>query len=269
VSKAGWFVVAFTVLAIAAAILLPAVPQPAEYHHFADDRPMLGIANFLDVASNISFVLAGVAGLVVTLRPRTSFASSRERWPYAAFFVGLLLTGVGSIYYHLVPDNETLFWDRLPMTIAFVSLISAQIVDRLNVKAGLAMLLPMIVLGAASVVYWRMTERAGAGNVMPYAVLQGYSVVMLVLLAVLHPSRYTRGNAIYAVFVMYVLAKILEHFDRELFALGGVVSGHTLKHLAAAVSGFIVCGMLLSRTPRMSGARWGAPSDAADLRQRA
>jgi hypothetical protein len=247
VTRRAWYFAAFTLLAIAAAVLLPAVPQPAEYHRFADARPMLGIANFLDVASNAAFLLAGLAGLWATLRPGAAFASPRERWPYALFFSGLLLTAAGSAYYHLWPDNETLFWDRVPMTVAFMSLIASQVVDRLSVRAGLALLLPMLVLGIVSVVYWRVTERAGVGNVVPYAVLQAYAVVAVAWLAVLHPSRYTHGNAIYAVFAAYVLAKVLEHFDHELYALGGVVSGHTLKHVAAAVAGFVVCRMLLSR----------------------
>lgn len=247
-TRRAWYFAAFTLLAIAAAVLLPAVPQPAEYHRLADDRPMLGIANFLDVASNAAFLLAGLAGLWATLRPGTAFASPRERWPYALFFAGLLLTAAGSAYYHLWPDNETLFWDRLPMTVAFMSLIASQVVDRLSVRTGLALLLPMLALGIVSVVYWRVTERAGAGNVVPYAVLQAYAVVAVAWLAVLHPSRYTHGGAIYAVFTAYVLAKVLEHFDHELYALGGVVSGHTLKHVAAAASGFVVCWMLLSRS---------------------
>jgi hypothetical protein len=247
ISRSGLFV-GFTVLALAAALLLPAMPQSLVYHHFADDRPMLGMANFLDVASNGAFLLAGVAGLHVTLRLRTAFAANVERVPYALFFAGLVLTAAGSGWYHLKPDNESLFWDRLPMTVAFVGLISAQVVDRLDVRAGLALLLPMLALGIVSVVYWRATERAGAGNVVPYAVLQGYTIVAALLLARLHRSRYTRGNAIYLVFAAYLLAKVLEHFDHELYALGGIVSGHTLKHVAAAASGLVVAWMLGTRT---------------------
>ena len=243
------YIVGFTVLCVLAALLLPAMPQPVSYHDFADHREMLGVANFLDVASNVAFVLAGLAGFVVVLRPRTEFASNAERWPYAVFFAGMVLTGLGSAYYHLVPDNERLFWDRLPMTIAFMSLIAAQVVDRIDTKTGLALLVPMLLVGAASVLYWRATERAGAGNVMPYAVLQGYSVVILFLLALLQPSRYTRGSDIYWVFAGYVLAKLLETFDRQLLSLGHVVSGHTLKHLAAAFAGLVVCRMLLAAQP--------------------
>jgi hypothetical protein len=243
------YIIAFTVLSIAAAILLPAMPQPAAYHDFADRRVGFGVENFLDVASNIGFLLAGIAGLFVVLRPRTQFAFEIERWPYGVFFLGLLLTAVGSAYYHLAPDNERLFWDRLPMTIAFMSLVAAQIVDRISVKAGVGLLLPMLLVGAASTIYWLATERAGAGNVVPYAVLQGYSVVILVVIALVQPSRYTRGSDIYWVFAAYVIAKLLELFDKELLALGNLVSGHTLKHLAAAAAGFVVCRMLLLRTP--------------------
>jgi hypothetical protein len=248
--KSYLYVAGFTVLSVLAAFLIPAMPQPHEYHDFADDRPIFGIPNFLDVTTNAAFVLAGLVGLAIVARPRTAFETPSERWPYAVFFVGVVLTGLGSGYYHVEPDNETLFWDRLPMTIAFMSLIAAQIVDRIDVRAGLALLVPMLLVGAASVIYWRVTERAGAGNVIPYAVLQGYSVVILILLAWLHPSRYTRGNDIYWVFAGYVLAKVLETFDREVYALGHLTSGHSLKHVAAAVAALVVCRMLWLRRLR-------------------
>jgi hypothetical protein len=242
-----WFIVGFTVLSVLAAVLLPPMPQPLEYHDFADHRHLHGIENFLDVVSNAAFVLAGLVGLFVVARRATVFETDLERWPYAVFFLGVVLTGLGSAYYHLVPDNERLFWDRLPMTIAFMSLVAAQIGDRIRARTGVALLLPMLAIGAASVLYWRATERAGAGNVMPYAVLQGYAVVILFLLAWLQPSRYTRGNDIYWVFAGYVVAKVLETFDRPLYEMGHVASGHTLKHVAAAIAALVVCRMLWVR----------------------
>jgi hypothetical protein len=245
--KSHLFVLGFTVLSALAALLLPAMPQPLDYHDFADDRTMLGIPNFMDVVTNGAFVVAGLVGLVVVLRTRTGFERGVERLPYAVFFVGVVLTGLGSGYYHVEPDNETLFWDRLPMTIAFMSLIAAQIVDRISIRTGLALLLPLLLVGMGSVVYWILTERAGAGNVMPYGVLQFYSVVMLFVLALLYPSRYTRGGDIYWVFAAYVVAKIFETFDHEILALGNLMSGHSLKHLAAAVGSVLVMRMLWLR----------------------
>lgn len=245
--RTRWIVV-FTILCIAAAFLLPAVPQPLAYHHFADQRDVFGVHNFLDVVSNLGFLISGIAGLVVVLGRRAHFEFRSERWPYAVFFLGVVLTAVGSGYYHLAPDNESLFWDRLPMTIAFMGLVSSLIVDRINIRAGLALLVPMLLLGAASVIYWRATERAGVGNVLPYGILQGYSVVIVLLLAMLSPSRYTRGNDLYWVFGWYVLSKLLETFDAQVLALGSVVSGHTLKHMAAAMAGVTVSYMLMHRT---------------------
>jgi hypothetical protein len=248
------FIIALTVLAVLAAVLAPAMPQWLSYHDFADAREMLGVPNFLNVGSNAAFLVVGLIGLYVTLSNRAQFQFDVERWPYAVFFLGVLLTAAGSGYYHLAPDNTRLFWDRLPMTVAFMGLISGQIVDRISVRAGLVLLLPMLLVGAGSVIYWRMTEKAGVGNVMPYGILQGYSVAILLVITVLMPSRYTLGNYLYWVFAWYVASKFLETFDRGVFLLGHVVSGHTLKHLAAAVSGVPVILMLTRRTLGSQGA---------------
>jgi hypothetical protein len=248
VTRRTAFVVAFTLLTVAAAFLLPAVPQPSDYHDFADQREALGIDNFLDVVSNAAFLAAGLAGLFVVFSGRAHFESPGERWPYAVFFLGVLLTAAGSAWYHLAPDNETLFWDRLPMTIAFMGLVSSQIVDRISVRTGLALLGPMLLVGVASVVYWIVTERMGAGNVLPYALLQAYAVIVLLIMAATHPSRYTRASDLYLIFGWYVLAKLLEHFDGLVLTYSHLVSGHTLKHVAAAAAGFVACHMLMQRT---------------------
>lgn len=249
VTNRGGLLLALTAVSVAAALLLPSTPQPVAYHDFADHRSWFGIGNFLDVASNAGFAIGGIAGLAITFRRRTGFELDAERWPYALFFAGMLGTALGSAHYHLLPDNERLFWDRLPMTVAFMSLIAAQIVDRMSIRAGLFLLLPLLGIGAVSVYHWRATERAGEGNLLPYAILQGYSVVVLLIFAAWHPSRYTRGNDVYGIFAAYVIAKVLEHFDREVLGLGGVVSGHTLKHVAAAIAGLLVARMLFLRRP--------------------
>jgi hypothetical protein len=245
--KRTWMIVGMAVVAVAAAFLLPAMPQPPAYHDFADSRSMLGVANFLDVTSNAAFLLVGVAGMVVAFLPRTQLATGSERLLYAVFFAGMVLTAGGSAYYHLAPDNETLFWDRLPMTISFMALVAAQIAERISLRAGVILLAPMLLVGVGSVVYWRQTERAGAGNVTPYGILQAFSVLVMLVIAML-PSRYTRGNDVYKVFAAYVAAKILETLDWQFLEMAGV-SGHTLKHLAAALAGYYVLRMIVLRSP--------------------
>ncbi len=223
--------------------------QPLDYHAFADTRAWLGIPNFGDVASNAAFFVAGASGIVVTLRARTVFAEPFERVPYLVFFAGVLLTAFGSAYYHWAPDNERLVWDRLPMTIAFAGLIAAQLDERVSVGVGRAFLVPGVIVGFVSVIYWQLTERLGRGNVIPYAVVQGYAMVMIVALAAFCRSRYTRAADLFWVFFWYGLAKLMETFDGQVLrALGGTVSGHTLKHLAASGSGFVVARMLVART---------------------
>ncbi len=245
--KRTWMIGGLAVVAVAAAFLLPAMPQPPAYHDFADSRSMLGVANFLDVTSNAAFLLVGVAGMVVAFLPRTRLATGSERLLYAVFFAGMVLTAGGSAYYHLAPDNETLFWDRLPMTISFMALVAAQVAERISLRAGVILLAPMLLVGVGSVVYWRETERAGAGNVTPYGILQAFSVLVMLVMAML-PSRYTRGNDVYKIFAAYVAAKILEALDWQILDATGV-SGHTLKHFAAALAGYFVLRMIALRSP--------------------
>ena len=239
-------IIALTIISIIASIGTPRVSQPLSYYDFADQRQLtLKIPNFFDVVSNTGFLVVGIIGIMVSFDKNTYFEDDRERWPYAVFFIGMILTSIGSSYFHLHPNTERLFWDRLPMTIAFMSLIAAQVADRISIDMGLVLLAPLLFIGAASVVYWLKTERKGVGNVVPYAILQGYAVIVLLLITWLYPSRYTRGNDLYLVFIAYALAKALETFDKGVFTVGQhILSGHTLKHIAATVAGGIVIRML-------------------------
>ncbi len=247
-----WILLAFTLLIVAAALLLPAVPQPPDYHDFADKRDALGIDNFLDVVSNTAFLLAGAWGLVVVLGRRTRFEYPSERWPWLVFFVGIVLTAAGSSYYHLYPDNETLFWDRLPMTIAFMGLVSAQIVDRVNVRAGLLLLVPMLLVGVVSVVYWlrhRAARRRQCAALRAAAGLCGVRPV-----ADGHPEsrRATRARAICTSSSAGMCwPRCWKASTRSVLAYSHIVSGHTLKHVAAAAAGFLACWMLLKRQLRV------------------
>jgi len=250
--RAGaWILAGFTLAVFGAAVVFPRTPQPQSYHGFADKRGWLGMANFGDVSSNLLFAIAGLWGLVF-LGSQTGvrrFRDPRERWPYLVVFVGLLLTAFGSAYYHLAPDNARLVWDRLPMTIAFMGLVAAMITERIRVSAGLYLLPVLLLIGAASVAWWWHTEAIGAGDLRFYAAVQVYAVLVLPVLLSM-PPRYTRSNDFLVVFGFYVLAKILEMFDRQVFSLtGNTISGHTLKHLAAGTAGLWILRMLYRRKP--------------------
>jgi hypothetical protein len=238
-----------TLVVIIAAILAPRIAQPLAYHDFADRRAWLGIANFGDVVSNAGFAIVGLWGLTILLGPsRVEFVDSRERWPYVIVFAGMVLTAVGSSYYHLAPDNDRLVWDRLPMTIVFMALVAAMIIERISVPIGLALLPLLLVVGVASVVEWHISEINGASDLRFYAALQVYAVLLLLAILLL-PPRYTRSSDLAIVVGFYVLAKITEAADRPIFAFGHIVSGHTIKHLAAAAAGLWILRMLQKRRP--------------------
>jgi len=252
-SRRAAVLVALAAVCVAAALLVHPIAQPLGYHDFADTRVFLGVPRFFDVASNLGFLAAGVAGLVIIARRPEAFESPAERWPYATFFVGLVLTAFGSTYYHLAPDNSRLVWDRLPIMISLAGLLAGQVADRTTVRAGVALLVPALIVGVGTVLYWDATERAGHGNLVPYAVAQVYAMLVCLILAATGPSRYTRANDIWWVFAWYVVAKIAEALDEQVFAIGQIVSGHTVKHLTAAISGFVVCAMLARRVPTAAG----------------
>jgi len=252
--RAPLLLLAPAVAAAIIALLLAPIPQPLTYHNFADHRGWLGIHNFGDVASNIPFAVVGFWGLIVLLTPgNTKFLDSRERWPYFVMFAALILTAWGSAYYHLGPDNARLVWDRLPIMIVFMALLAAGIAERVSVSAGLALFPVLQAVGVASVLYWRSSELRGHGDLRFYAAVQVYAILIL-LLALLLRARYTRGADFAVVVGLYVLAKILEEADRQVFAIGRLVSGHTVKHLAAAAAGYWVLRMLRRREPsKISG----------------
>lgn len=242
--------VGLAVLLCIVAASIPRVPQPATYHNFADHRGWLGIANFGDVASNAGFAIVGLLGLYAMLRRSSQirFLDPREKWPYLIILLGLLLTAAGSSYYHLVPDNSRLVWDRLPMTIVFMSLVSAMIAERISARAGLALLPVLLVIGAGSVLQWRWSEMHGQGDLRFYAGVQLYAMLAVILALFLKP-QYTRGTDLAVLAGFYVVAKLAETFDKQIFSFGHVVSGHTIKHIAAAVGSYWILRMLERREP--------------------
>ncbi len=230
---------AVSLIGIVAIWLSGATPQDAAYHDFADKRPLLGVPNFADVVSNFGLLIVGVIGLVFVARGgrgAETFRDPRERAAWAWMFAGLALTAFGSGYYHLDPTNETLFWDRLPMTLTFMPFFAAVIGERVDARLGRWVLWPLLAVGIASVIHWHIGEAAGRGDLRLYAMVQFVPMLAAPLMLLLLPASYTGGRDLFFGIAWYGFAKVYEATDEVIFTAIEVVSGHTLKHLAAAAA---------------------------------
>jgi hypothetical protein len=217
---------------VAAAILFGAFPivrQDAAYHNFADRRTILGIPNFWNVVTNLPFLAVAVWGLPA-LASRAAFVERWERAAYAILLLGVALVAFGSGYYHSNPESATLVWDRLPMTVVFMSLLAATIGERTIMSVGKWLLVPLLAAGIGAVAWWAVT-----GDLRAYGLVQFYPVAALPLMLGLFPPRYTGTRGLWAMVGFYALAKILESFDGLIAAVLST-GGHPWKHLAAAAA---------------------------------
>jgi hypothetical protein len=215
-------------------LLLPPISQDQAYHLFADQRTLLGIPNFWNVVSNIPFIVVGAVGLV----------QFRDDPATIVLFSGFFLTGLGSSYYHWDPNDGTLFWDRLPMTIAFAAIFALVVKERVGVRAGAVLLWPMLAIGVASLLVWLWTD-----DLRLYFWAQFFPGLALLVLFVLYPAKYTHGGYWIIAAAFYALAKLLEFADKPIYSFGHVLSGHTLKHLAAAAACFAILRYFQLRRP--------------------
>lgn len=239
------------VLAAAAVIALPPIPQDLAYHAFADRRTLAGVPNALDVLSNIPFLMVGLWGLFALRRAVPDIVPRMERWhvwSYRTLFTGLSLTAIGSSYYHLAPDNARLVWDRLPMTVGFMGLLAAMLGERVSARAARALLVPLLALGALSVAVWARTD-----DLRLYGVVQFGSLAIVLLLLVSYRAPHRDSHYVGWALAFYGLAKIFEALDAPIYDLGGIVSGHTLKHLAAAAGLAPLIVMLRDRALTAAG----------------
>jgi len=216
------------------------IPQDPIYHNFADRRVLCGVPNMFDVGSNIAFLIVGLAGILFwrARRPDGPTVS------WLVLFAGTALVFFGSAYYHWGPNNSTLLWDRLPMTVAFMGLFVALISEHAGPLLERYLLVPAVAVGIASAVWWHFTD-----DLRWYLWVQFTPLVCIPFLLAAFPARYTHRMYLLGALGLYVAAKFAEVWDWQIYALtGNLFSGHTLKHLLAAAGVLVILLMLRRRT---------------------
>jgi hypothetical protein len=225
-----------TVACCVLAALWPRHPQDLAYHDFADRRTVMHVPYALNVLSNVGFLLAGAWALARTAH------SALVGWERVAGFVfagGLVLTGLGSAWYHWAPSNTTLVWDRMPLSALFPAVFAVAIGDRVSSAAGRVLLAPLVLGAVASVLYWQRYD-----DLRLYGLAQFLPMLLIPLMLVLFEGQRPTAPLIAGV-VIYALGKVAELGDGLIFSLGGVVSGHTVKHLLAAAASVLIVRWLV------------------------
>jgi hypothetical protein len=253
VSGKAIFLVALSAILIVVVFLLDPIAQDPAYYEFADNRTILALPHFWNVVSNVAFLLVGGTGLFYLRSKNRPGVHPDMHVAYIIFFAGVFLTGIGSAYFHYAPGNSTLVWDRLPMTIGFMALFAIIIGEYISLRVAKRMLIPLLIIGAASVVYWGVTEVRGAGDLRPYAVVQFLPILLIPLILLMYRSEYDKTGFLWIVVALYVLSKLFEQFDLAVFETGRLISGHSVKHIVAALAPLVFLYGLDIRRPENSG----------------
>ena len=224
--------------------------QSEHYHLFADDRFWL-IPNYSNVFSNLIFMFAGYYG---AMHLDFQKLSKKENYYLITFLVGVFFTGFGSSFYHLMPNTQTLVWDRLPMSIAFASFTAWLLSKTIFAKSkernfDFLIFTLLVVISIGSVFYWNYTQILGRGDLRVYYSVQfGTILTTLVTVLVYDKSFFPKTACVY-LFVFYVLAKVAELWDQQIFKVTfGLISGHALKHLLAGLGCYLFLYCLRKRS---------------------
>ncbi len=221
---------------------LPMADNPS-YFDFADTRILWTISHAGDVLSNIPFFFVGLLGLLNTCSKK-SLLLNEYKHCLSILALGTILTCFGSIYFHLNPNLYTLFWDRLPMTIGFTGLIGLLITDRIGLKIGFFSCYLLVAMGLFSIIGWHNSWL----DLRPYLSLQYGCLIFALLIVFFTPSNVIKNSSVLIALILYVLAKVTELYDRIIFDQLHFMSGHTLKHLLAAIAILVIFQPLTYRT---------------------
>jgi hypothetical protein len=221
------------------------ISQPQEYHDFADDRELLGVPNALDVMSNLAIVYPGLVGLAFVNESRkNSQVSEDEVSIHITMFSGMILTFAGSVWFHLDPNDSTMLWDRLGMSVVIGSCISLLIHDMWDRNLAAKIHLPIVIASVVSVLWWPVFD-----DLRIYFIVKHHPFILFPILLVYGNRIYDKISGYYWGLSMFLLATIFEFTDQQIFELTGIISGHTLKHIAAGIGLWFLMVMIRDRKP--------------------
>ncbi len=240
------------IIFIVGLISIGPISQDPAYHLFADHRTLFGLVNFWNVASNLPFVLVGLIGLYHCAALQDNPYLSENRMACGLFFAGVFLAGLSSGAYHYQPDNISLFWDRLSMALCFMAFLDIIVGTFIGRKPARILLVPLVIFGLFSVAYWIITEKQGAGDLRPYAIVQFLPFLVVPVIIFSSTSEHIKRFDIMVIGFLYIVAKLFEFCDTSLYQLISV-SGHSLKHFAAALSAYWVLRIITRCRQNTSG----------------
>lgn len=238
------------VVSIVAVIIccnLNAIAQDPVYHYFADNRSFLFIPNFINITSNILFIITGATGTYLLIKHKPESVNKVLYANYLVFFLAIFLIGLASGYYHYAPDNSRLFVDRIMIAIAFMAFLSIIIGNYVIQKYTFELMLVLIINGVASAVYWYATELHGAGDLRWYGLVQFLPLLLIALILILYQSPCNDKSYIWLILMCYGLAKLFELNDAAVFEYTSFISGHSIKHILAGIAPAIYLYSLYSR----------------------
>ena len=227
-------------------VIFGRIEQPQWYHDFADNRTFFGIPNAVDVLSNLALLIPGVVGLALVKEMHQKGGGYTDRFELVimtSLFGGIILTFMGSVWYHLEPNDSTMIWDRMPMTIVFASICSLVIADRMGVGVAKKVHVPLMLIGILSVLLWHWT-----GDLRPFFFFKHEPLIIIVILLIFGKATYDREVDYFVALSLFLLATVFELTDSTIYGITSIISGHTVKHILAGVALWILLRMIQTRT---------------------
>jgi hypothetical protein len=215
------------------AIAMPVTRTPA-FHHYADQRTWLGVPHAGDVLSNLPFVVVAL------------WALRRARgWLTRLACAGVAAIGVGSATYHVAPSDLTLALDWGPIALGLMFITAVVIDDRLGARAGRIALVVGAAFAIGSVAIWKLGGGTHGGTVTPYGAVQALGIALPALVALIARGRIPVRPLLLAV-LWFAFARLCAANDQQLLDAVGI-SGHSLKHIAAAIASGFALSAITSR----------------------